>query len=115
MDWCVADKFEDANHQPVIQVKGELDRSVNSGQSISLSASKTQDPDGDRLSYRWWQYEEAGSYEGSLDLQNSENANLKFIAPQVSKQETIHIILSVSDDGSPSLTSYKRFILTVSP
>ena len=115
MDWCVADKFEAVNHQPLVQVSGELDRSVKSGQAVTLNASKTKDPDGDELYYRWWQYREAGSYQGSLDLQDPENSKTGFTAPVVSKPETIHIILEVTDNGSPSLTSYKRIILSVSP
>ena len=115
MDWCVAEDFEDANHPPVINVKGELDRTVSSGTTVNFSAGKTKDPDGDELAFKWWQYEEAGSYKGSVELNETENTKVSFTAPQVSQAETIHFILEVSDNGSPALTSYKRFIVTVLP
>lgn len=40
---------------------------------------------------------------------------VSFTAPKVDKEETIHVILEVTDNGIPSLTSYKRFIVTVKP
>jgi len=33
MDWCVTDKFEDANHKPIIQIKGDLDSQQRSSGS----------------------------------------------------------------------------------
>lgn len=115
MDWCVAEKYEEANHKPVVQIKGELDRTVSSGETVTLDGNGTKDPDGDEISFKWWQYKEAGSYNGLVDLQDAEKARTIFIAPQVSKPETIHIILEVTDNGDPVLTSYKRFVLIVTP
>jgi uncharacterized protein involved in tolerance to divalent cations len=37
------------------------------------------------------------------------------VAPEVEKKETIHIILKVTDKGTPALSSYKRIIVTVLP
>ena len=34
-------------------------------------------------------------------------------APMVDKKETLHIILKITDKGTPSLTRYKRMIVTV--
>jgi hypothetical protein len=115
MDWCVAEKFEDTNHEPIVIIKGESDIRVSSGKEVILDGRKTTDPDGDELSFKWWQYKEAGSYDGLVELQNSENAKLCFKAPQVSQPETIHIIFQVTDDGSPVLDSYQRIIITVEP
>ena len=92
-----------------------MDRTVSSGTTVNFSAGKTKDPDGDELAFKWWQYEEAGSYKGSVELNETENTKVSFTAPQVSQAETIHFILEVSDNGSPALTSYKRFIVTVLP
>ena len=115
MDWCVAENFEDANHKPIIQIKGEADRKVTLGKTVSLNASKTKDPDGDEISFKWWQYKDAGSYNGLVELQNPKTTKLSFVAPQVSQPETIHIILQVTDNGSPVLNSYQRIIITVLP
>jgi hypothetical protein len=115
MDWCVAEDFKDANHAPLVKLKGKRDLSVSGGDKVILDASATSDPDGDDIQFAWWQYTDAGSYEGSVDLQDSKNATILFAAPRVTKPETIHIILKVSDEGSPVLASYERIIITVVP
>lgn len=115
MDWCFADKYEDANHAPHIKIKGAIDRTISTGKNITVDATKTIDPDGDNLSFKWWQYKEAGSLNTTLELENANTQMVSFIAPNVNKQETIHIILEVSDNGNPSLKSYQRFVVTVVP
>jgi hypothetical protein len=37
------------------------------------------------------------------------------IAPKVEKPETIHVIVKVTDKGTPPLSRYKRVIVTVTP
>ena len=59
-DWCVK-PYAEANHPPVVKLAHARDLSVRPGEQISLSAEGTTDPDGDTLSYRWWQYHEADS------------------------------------------------------
>ena len=115
MDWCIAEEYEDANHHPEVQIKGEQDRTVSSGETVTLDAGGSTDPDGDEIVFHWWQYKEAGTYDGLVELQGSENAGLTFTAPDVSRPETIHIILEVTDQGEPALSSYQRCIITVTP
>ena len=38
-----------------------------------------------------------------------------FVAPKVSTPETIHVILAVTDNGTPALTRYQRVVVTVVP
>ena len=38
-----------------------------------------------------------------------------FVAPRVTKPETLHIILAVTDQGAPPLTRYERIIVTIHP
>lgn len=115
MDWCVAEKYEDANHEPIVRIKGDVDITVSSGKTVKLDGSKTTDPDVNKLSFKWWQYKEAGTYDGLVELKGSDKTNLSFKAPQVSKPETIHIIFQATDNGSPVLDSYQRIIITVKP
>jgi hypothetical protein len=115
MDWCVADDYKDANHPPTIKLKGNRDLSVSGGETIVLDAQASSDPDGDDIQFEWLQYTDAGSYEGLVDLQDSENATISFAAPRVTKPETIHMILKVSDRGSPVLASYERIIINLVP
>lgn len=115
MDWCVAHDYKDANHIPIIILKGKNNITVKSGEKIKLKACKSYDPDGDSIKFNWWQYKEAGTYDGLVKLQNSKDAILYFEAPDVSKTKTIHIILQVTDNGNPVLDSYERIIVTIMP
>ncbi len=71
------------------------------------------DPDGDNLSFQWWRYAEADSYDGNINIKNTNSKDAHFLAPDA-PGKTIHIILEVTDDGSPSLTSYRRMIIAIS-
>jgi hypothetical protein len=115
MDWCVSSGYKDANHPPVVHIKSKKDITVKSGKKVKLDAGRTGDPDGDSLTFAWWQYKDAGSYDAMVELKNYDSNRVSFTAPKVSKPETIHIILEVSDNGSPALKSYQRVIITVVP
>jgi Protein of unknown function (DUF1593) len=114
INWCVAEKYSDANHSPIIEIK-EGDRKAKIGQKIVLNAEGTIDPDGNNLTYKWWQYKEAGTYDGQITISNPAKAKASFTVPKVDGQKTIHIILEVRDNGTPALVSYKRIIITVMP
>jgi hypothetical protein len=113
MDWCVK-TFDQANHQPVAKIKGQLQRSVRTGEHIVLDASISTDPDGNQLSYEWFHYYDPGSFDGHFHLDDVDSAQVRFTIPNVSKSCTVHIILTVRDDGKPSLCSYQRIILSIS-
>jgi len=113
MDWCVAQKFSDANHAPLIKIDGDYDITLQPGEKIKLSANGTTDSDGNKLTYKWWQYKEAGTYEGMVKIDNPANRKATFVVPRDNRNGTIHIILEVSDNGDPVLVSYKRIIITI--
>jgi hypothetical protein len=118
MDWCVAETFEKANHNPIAVFQGDKSKRVaqmlvKPGQRVTLSAAGTSDPDGDDVSYHWFVYNEAGTFKGNVAIENSESAEASFIAPQVNEPKSLHIILQVKDNGRPSLYSYRRVIVTV--
>jgi hypothetical protein len=114
-DWCTK-SFEEANHQPIVKLAHSLDLKEKPGTTVNLSAKGTSDPDGDQLSYRWWQYKEADTYSGTIEIQNSEKREASFMVPSgAGKGETIHIICEVTDNGSPKLTRYQRVVVTVLP
>jgi len=130
--------FEDyahAGHEPVAIVNGHagtapLEMDVTVGQSLTLDASTSVDPDGRGLQYRWFHYAEAGSADGNLaDLKlidaDSTQVTVQAIAPcrtawlpglvPCKGVGTAHIILAVTSQGAPQLTSYRRLILHVHP
>ena len=115
MDWCVKD-FEGANHPPAPRVKGLLCRTVAPGAKVTLDAGDSSDSDGNNLQFAWTFYPETGSYRGPLpELQGSTGAQASFLAPKTDSAETVHVILTVTDQGTPPLSRYARVIVTVDP
>ena len=87
---------------------------VDPGQSVTLTARGSSDPDGDRLSYRWWVYREAGTYWANVPIRADRSPQAVVDVPESASGRTIHIILEVLDGGKPPLTAYRRVILNVS-
>ncbi len=115
MDWCVK-SYGDANHPPVPVLGHSENITVKSGEGFGLNAFESYDPDGDNLSFLWFNYPEVGSFKKFIPLNSAENARGVWLrAPEVEKNETAHFILKVTDKGNPPLTRYKRVILTIIP
>lgn len=111
-DWCVS-SVEDANHPPVVNLAHERHLEGKPGKVINLAVNAS-DPDGDKLTCRWWQYEEVDSYNGKIQLMNSGKLLSGFKIPLDARPgDTFHLIAEVSDDGVPRLTRYQRVIVTV--
>jgi hypothetical protein len=118
MDWCVADAFPKANHNPVAGFQADTSKAVarmgaKSGARVTLSAAGTSDPDGDKVACRWFVYPEAGTCKSPVEIEGGTSQEASLIAPQVDKPEDLHVILEVRDEGQPPLYSYRRVILTV--
>ena len=137
MDWTIKD-FAHANHNPLVVVNGTpgkepIAMEAEAGSTVTLDATGTSDPDpGQKLTYQWWVYPEAG-----LNAATGADVAISDATSPVARvavhsacraawsipgmtipcrgSGVVHIILTVTDDGSPSLTSYRRIILTVKP
>ncbi|CAN5434276.1 DUF1593 domain-containing protein [soil metagenome] len=114
MDWCVSD-YKHANHSPVPVLKSSTAITVKSGEGFGLDGSDTYDPDGDNFSYLWFYYPEAGSYKKEIKVSPENYPGVWIVAPDVEKKETIHIILKITDKGTPHLSAYKRIVVTILP
>jgi hypothetical protein len=117
MDWCTL-SYEEANHPPVARINQPAEFTVKSGEIFKLDADGSYDPDGDGLSYWWFQYPEAGTYEGIVNFRPfADNLyNVHTIrAPEVDSPKTVHFILKVTDKGTPALSRYQRVIVTIEP
>ena len=104
---------------------------------VTLDAAGTGDRDGNALAYRWFFYQEAGSgipdrpvFAGSpwpggpptsaggppelppRVLVLHATTPTATVIPKIAG--IAHVILAVEDDGVPSLTAYRRVILTIS-
>ncbi len=134
MDWTIHD-FAHANHNPALVVNGQpgtapIELTASPGDAVALDASASKDPDGQPLQYKWWLYPEAGltgTHGADITLEDPtrprttvrikspcRDAWIPGLLP--CKGEGIaHIILEVTDNGTPRLTSYRRVILHVTP
>ena len=133
LDWTV-NPADRANHNPVASVNGvegtlPVEIWLTTGKSAELDASGSHDPDKDQLRFHWMLYPEAGASaahvaqlqlsagEGSLVLVTAQSACREtwLGAPPCASPGEAHLILSVTDNGTPPLTSYRRIIVHVSP
>lgn len=112
-DWTVKG-YRDANHAPEVRMPdGRRDIRVRPGQTVRL-VGWARDPDRDAVTPSWWQYGESDTYPGTVDISGAETWTPRFTVPaDAHAGDTIHIVLEVSDGGSPQLTRYDRVIATV--
>jgi hypothetical protein len=114
-DWCVK-PYDQANHPPTVKLAHALDLNARPGDQVSLSAQGTTDPDGDTVTYRWWHYYEADTYDGTVQIENPNHHQATLTVPNdAANGQTIHIICEVTDTGTPPLTRYRRVIVDVKP
>lgn len=119
MDWSITSKYSDANHHPIAVVNGDSSRKVlhisaAPGTDVQLSAADSSDPDKNSLSYAWSFYQEPSSYQGDVKIENRNDLVTKIRVPENGAGKTLHLILEIHDDGSPSLYAYRRIIINVS-
>lgn len=117
MDWCVK-PFEKANHAPVVVINGKdgtdvLRLSATVGDSLTLDATATTDPDGNELRYEWFNYPEAGTYTGALTITDGTTAKARLAVPNGAVGKQLHLILTVRDNGTPPLARYRRVVVSV--
>jgi len=116
IDWSNTSEYSKANHPPVVKLGHDNEIMVKSGEIVQLSGAGSTDPDNNNLKYQWIYYKEVGTLNADrLKLVSADNQDATFTAPKVKKVGTIHIILAVTDDGTPSLTRYQRVIVNVLP
>lgn len=118
MRWATTDRFEAANHHPMAVVNGErslrcLYVDTKPGETLTFDASKSEDVDKDNLSYNWLVYAEPSTYKGKVAVKGEKLPFCHLTVPHDASGKTIHLILEVTDDGTPSLTAYKRIVLRV--
>lgn len=121
MSWTLTGSRQAVNHPPELVVNGQTGREpltlhVVAGQSLTLDASGSHDPDGDTLSYRWFEYTDINpAYAGvaPLVLQSGTSAQAQVSSLESQAATQHHLILEVRDSGTPAITRYRRIIVSV--
>lgn len=121
MQWSITPDYSNANHHP-LAAKGKdistriVNRTVKPGERVTLNAEKSYDPDNDKLHFEWEYYKEPSTYaKGTIAIESSTERKCHLVVPNDAAGSTIHIVLKVTDNGTPTLTSYRRIILHVKP
>ncbi|KAH7129951.1 hypothetical protein B0J13DRAFT_563580 [Dactylonectria estremocensis] len=141
MQWTLSYGTNTTNHAPVVFVNDStggpepLFVHIETGGKILLDASRSYDPDGDAISFHWFQYREVTGVSGllsemipnidikhldsespgskvELQMPPPEDCGIEFLSGQpVEKGQEYHFVLEVRDNGTPSLTTYKRVVI----
>ena len=112
MDWANEGK---GNRNPIAIINGNegieiMNEMPRQGATVTLDASRSYDPEGDSLTYKWWIQPEAGTCTKEITLSHEHTSTVNIEVPCGSAGEAFHVICEITDNGFPNLTSYRRII-----
>lgn len=141
MQWTLTDDPSKTNHAPVVFINDSTGGpepvliEIEAGEMLVLDASKSYDPDGDAITFNWFQYKEPTVVWGwppshipnleitPIDMEGrGAKVEVQIPAAEESAQEQIsgravakglewHIVLEVRDSGTPCFMTYKRVVI----
>ena len=111
MQWAADGR---GNRNPHVVVNGRKGLSPiiihsKAGKVVRLDASHSSDPDGDALSFKWWQQPEIGNIQLSIDGADQKKVSIRI--PDDAQGNIFHIICEVHDNGPFHLVAYRRVIV----
>ena len=140
MQWTLSDRYEDANHAPVVVVNNTcgpdpFHANVPAGSTVLVDASATYDPDvNNTLTFQFFQYREVNARQWTpslndvpilnftlLEGSNGSKALFSFPTADIACVDSLtriptdpcrefHVILEVVDNGTPKLRNYRRIV-----
>ncbi len=119
LDWCVK-PYEKANHRPALVVNGQggpapLVLSAKGGERLVFRTRGSHDPDRDRLHVRWMIYRDISDPHAPAPELSREGKVCRLRIPQALQDTAVQLIAELRDEGSPTLVTYKRIVIHVSP
>lgn len=139
VQWTLSPEVSSANHHPVVCVNGStglepVHMECDAGGSVVVDTDGTYDPDdGDSLSFKWTHYREPSATQWWVEAEvaelqikklDDEGRKVEIALPPpekccvdmmsgkaAKKGQLMHVILEVTDSGSPALTSYRRVLI----
>ena len=113
MQWAAEGR---GNRNPQVIVNGQRGLSpivihAKAGKVVRLNASRSTDPDGDALSFKWWLQPEIGDVQLSIDGADTNKVSIRI--PDDAKGKVFHVICEVHDNGPFHLVAYRRVIIMV--
>ncbi|OYU35464.1 MAG: hypothetical protein CFE35_09735 [Novosphingobium sp. PASSN1] len=133
IDWTLM-PYASANHPPRVVVDGDaslepLHVRAHTGSQLRPDAGASRDPDRQKLDFQWFAYDEAGfigagpAAQLRIDRANTPRPVITVTARcapawlplmPCPKANTAHVILAVTNYGTPRLTRYRRIIVEIS-
>ncbi|KAL2855930.1 hypothetical protein BJY01DRAFT_204056 [Aspergillus pseudoustus] len=137
IQWTLSSDFSSANHAPIISINGDtslapLEIDAEAGSTFTLDASESYDPDSGALAFRWFHYKDPSATQSWVDAEVADlgikavddGQKVEVTVPPaerccvdlMTRQPTtrgqiLHLILQVTDNGTPALTSYRRVLV----
>ncbi|EJT78440.1 hypothetical protein GGTG_03541 [Gaeumannomyces tritici R3-111a-1] len=138
--WTMAPDFSGANHAPVVYIGDDPGPApvlleAEAGTTLTVDASRTYDPDegDDGLAFKWWHYREPSATQWAthfeveplgirrvdgegrvveVTLPPAEKCCVQLISREpMARGQLLHLILEVTDSGTPALTTYRRIMI----
>ncbi|MCB0685748.1 MAG: DUF1593 domain-containing protein [Saprospiraceae bacterium] len=118
MDWCTQTEYASANHNPVVKINDDeskeiLELTAKPGELVKLTAEGSTDPDGNALNFQFAIYPEASTEGTVATMEHADAAVAVLTIAENSEVGDIHVVLTVEDNGTPSLVSYRRAIIHI--
>lgn len=118
MQWTMTADYAAVNHHPVAAIGGDRSlmpvyKTVCPGDILTLDASGSDDPDGNPLDFNWYIYREPGTYSGKIIVEGDKSSSCRVTIPSDASGKEFHLILELTDRGTPALTAYRRIVVKV--